>query len=103
MAASRVITQSRHAPICTCVIRSYRSECVCVYNYSRRRASGPGRETFHAKVILRDDTDAYVGSVNLTRASLEYSMEVGLAVTGKAVRRIALVTDAVIAVAEWIV
>ena len=77
-----------------------RSEGVCVYNYSRPRAPGPGRETFHAKVILCDDTDAYVGSVNLTSASLEYSMEMGLTVTGKAARRISLVVDAVLAVAE---
>jgi PLD-like domain len=78
------------------------AERVGVYNYSLPRVVGSGRETFHAKVILRDDTEAYVGSANLTAASLEYSMETGVAVTGKAARRIALVVDAVLAVAERI-
>jgi phosphatidylserine/phosphatidylglycerophosphate/cardiolipin synthase-like enzyme len=79
-----------------------RAEAVCVYNYSLPRVIGAGRETFHAKVILSDDTDAYVGSANLTTASLGYSMEMGLAVTGKAARRISLVVDAVLTVADRI-
>lgn len=67
-----------------------------VYNYSIPRSSGAGRETFHAKVVLCDRTVAYVGSSNLTSASLAHSMEMGVAVTGRAAEHVAVVLDAVL-------
>jgi len=61
---------------------------------------GGAYETFHAKVILSDDTYAYVGSANMNRASLEYSMELGVLLKGDAARRIAQILDAIRAVAK---
>jgi phosphatidylserine/phosphatidylglycerophosphate/cardiolipin synthase-like enzyme len=72
------------------------AEQVQVFNYSLPRAPSPGRETFHAKVVLCDDDLAYVGSSNLTAASLEHSMEMGVAMEGKAARDVATVVEAVL-------
>jgi phosphatidylserine/phosphatidylglycerophosphate/cardiolipin synthase-like enzyme len=73
---------------------------VTVLNYSIPRDGGGGRETFHAKVILSDHNAAYVGSANLTAASREYSMEMGVVIRGRAARQIAEVVHAVIRAAE---
>jgi phosphatidylserine/phosphatidylglycerophosphate/cardiolipin synthase-like enzyme len=70
---------------------------VQVYNYSVQREGGPGRETFHAKVVLGDDQVAYVGSSNVNAASLEHSMEMGVELVGKAARDVAIVVQAVLA------
>lgn len=76
------------------------AECVAVYNYSIPRLEGYGRETFHAKVVLCDADVAYVGSSNLNSASLEHSMEMGIAVKGKAAADVAIVIEAVLRVAK---
>lgn len=76
-----------------------KAENIALYNYSIPRSSGLGRETFHAKVVLCDDGLAYVGSSNLNAASLEHSMEMGVAIEGKAARDVALVLEAVLAAA----
>jgi len=72
------------------------SEGVHVYNYSIPRDTGYGRETFHAKVVLCDDSAAYVGSSNATAASLEHSMEMGVAIDGNAARDVATIMEAVL-------
>ena len=54
-----------------------RSHEVRVFNYSIPRTEG-GRETFHAKAVLCDRSLAYLGSSNVTAASLEHSMEMGV-------------------------
>lgn len=59
------------------------------------RAEAAGYETFHAKVLLADDDEVYVGSANMTRWSFEQSLELGVLVRGKAARTIARVVDAV--------
>lgn len=59
-----------------------------------------GYETFHAKVILSDDAYAYVGSANMNRASLEYSMELGVLLRGEAARRVGQVIEAIKRVAR---
>ena len=69
---------------------------VRVLNYSIPRAPPPSRETFHAKVILADAAFAYVGSANVTVASREQSMEMGVVVKGQAAAQVAIVVDAVI-------
>jgi phosphatidylserine/phosphatidylglycerophosphate/cardiolipin synthase-like enzyme len=69
---------------------------VQVYNYSIPRSSGFGRETFHAKVVVADRRHAYVGSSNVTAASLDHSMEMGVTLEGKAVAEVAEVIDAVL-------
>lgn len=76
-----------------------KSENVRVYNYSIPRVAGGGRETFHAKVVLSDRNIAYLGSSNLNAASLEYSMELGVVLEGKAAADVAVVIDAVLAAA----
>jgi hypothetical protein len=74
-----------------------------VFNYSLPRAGG-GRETFHAKAVLCDRSTAYLGSSNVTGASLEHSMEMGVVLEGRAAAGVADVLDAVLAAAqqfEW--
>jgi phosphatidylserine/phosphatidylglycerophosphate/cardiolipin synthase-like enzyme len=65
-----------------------------VLDYLIQKPAG-GYETFHAKVILADDSYAYVGSANMNRASLEYSMELGVLLRGDAARRISQIVDAI--------
>ncbi len=67
-----------------------------VYNYSISRYPSAGRETFHAKVVLCDDDTAYVGSANVNAASLEHSMEMGVAMKGRGARDVAAVILAVL-------
>jgi phosphatidylserine/phosphatidylglycerophosphate/cardiolipin synthase-like enzyme len=69
---------------------------VRVFNYSLPHGETSVRETFHAKVILADADSAYVGSANVTAASLEYSMEMGVVLKGRAAAEIAVVVDAVL-------
>lgn len=75
---------------------------VLVFNYSIPRMDG-GRETFHAKAVLCDRSIAYLGSSNITAASLEHSMEMGVVLEGRAAVGVAEVIDAVLATATpWI-
>jgi phosphatidylserine/phosphatidylglycerophosphate/cardiolipin synthase-like enzyme len=48
-------------------------------------SAGGIKWTFHAKVLIADDTRAYVGSANLTKASLVDQAEVGLLISDSAV------------------
>lgn len=73
---------------------------VRVLNYSVPRLGAQGFETFHAKLVLCDEEHAYVGSTNITAASLSHSMEMGVALRGKAAREVAVVVEAVMAVAQ---
>lgn len=59
------------------------------------RSEAAGYETFHAKVLIADDDEAYVGSANMTKWSFEQSLELGVLVRGRAARTIARVVDAV--------
>lgn len=79
-----------------------RERNVRVFNYSIPRPNGAGRETFHAKVVLCDRNIAYVGSSNLTAASLEYSMEIGVVLSGRSAADVGEVIDAVLASASQI-
>ena len=79
-------------------------ESVRVFNYSIPRLEGSGRETFHAKVVLCDRNAAYLGSSNMNAASLEQSMEMGVALQGRAAADVAVVLDAVLSAAtQWTV
>lgn len=73
-----------------------------VYDYALPRADSTGIETFHAKVVLADWTDAYVGSSNMNRASLERSMEMGVLIRGDGARSVAIVIDAILKAAKRI-
>lgn len=75
-----------------------KAQGVRVFNYSIPRMDG-GRETFHAKAVLCDRSAAYLGSSNVTAASLEHSMEMGVVLEGHAASTVAEVIDAVLAAA----
>jgi phosphatidylserine/phosphatidylglycerophosphate/cardiolipin synthase-like enzyme len=75
-----------------------KAQGVRVFNYSIPRMEG-GRETFHAKAVLCDRRAAYLGSSNMTAASLEHSMEMGVVLEGRAASGVAEVIDAVLAAA----
>lgn len=80
-----------------------RDHRVHVFNYSVPRTHGGGRETFHAKVVLCDRSSAYLGSSNMTAASLEHSMEMGVVLHGRAAAHVAEVLEAVEAAAHrWV-
>lgn len=80
-----------------------RDRGVGVLNYSLPRTSTFGRETFHAKVVLCDSDTAYLGSSNMTSASLEHSMEMGVALRGRAATDVAVVLEAVMKAAQpWL-
>jgi len=53
-----------------------------------------GYETFHAKVVIADADQAYVGSANMTRYA-RHSMELGVVLTGRQARAVAAVVRAV--------
>lgn len=79
-----------------------KAQGVRVLNYSIPRMEG-GRETFHAKAVLCDRSTAYLGSSNVTAASLEHSMEMGVVLDGRAAAGVAEVIDAVLAAAtQWL-
>lgn len=67
---------------------------VTVLSFRVERNGEAGNETSHAKVVLSDDHTAYVGSLNMNRWSLEYSLELGVCVTGRSAALIASVVDA---------
>ena len=71
-----------------------------VFDYSLPRIGGPGLETFHAKVVVRDHTHVYVGSSNMNKASLDYSMELGVLLTGEAATEVTRIIDAILSVAS---
>lgn len=85
---------SRHATLLD-------SLSVKIYDYLLYR--DPSRltyETFHAKVLLCDDTMAYVGSANMLASSLEVALEVGLTVEGNSVLDISRLMQSILAVAK---
>ena len=59
-------------------------------------------ETFHAKFVLGDDTEAYIGSANMLASSLEVSLEVGVLVKGQSILDIKRLVDSMLAVAPSI-
>jgi len=77
---------------------------VSVRDYHLSHDAATGRvlpiETFHAKVIVADDTLAYVGSANLLNSSEGLSLETGLLVEGAAAVQVARLVDAVLRVAR---
>ncbi len=74
---------------------------VAVHSYWLPRP-GNGYETFHAKIVLSDDRAAYLGSANMTQASLSLSMELGTFLRGSGVTTLMSVIDAILTVAPKI-
>lgn len=87
-------------PGLACIRDRLRSADVSVLNFRLERSEGLGNETFHAKVVLADGWSAYVGSSNMHKWSFEYSLELGVWVTGRAAERIGRVLDAVLKVSR---
>jgi phosphatidylserine/phosphatidylglycerophosphate/cardiolipin synthase-like enzyme len=54
----------------------------------------------HAKLVVADDTLAYVGSANLLSSSEELSLETGLLIEGAAAAQVARLVDGVLRVAR---
>lgn len=75
---------------------------VAVYDYAIARAHEPMLETFHAKVILSDENQVYLGSTNFNQYSLDNSMELGTLITGEPVRQVASIINAIIKVSKRI-
>src|SRR5260370_19265750 len=77
---------------------------VSVRDYHLSHSADAGRalpiETFHAKLIVADDTLAYVGSANLLNSSEGLSLETGLLVEGAAAVQVARLVDSVLRVAR---
>ncbi|MDI3561127.1 phospholipase D-like domain-containing protein [Bradyrhizobium sp. Arg816] len=71
---------------------------VSVVEYALPSSLPSGRETFHAKVVLADDSEFYVGSSNFMGSALERSFECGVFVRGETAKRMRSVLLAVRAV-----
>lgn len=81
-----------------------RSLQVSVRDYHLSHDAASGRqlpiETFHAKLVIADDTLAYVGSANLLSSSEALCLETGFLVEGAAASDAARLVDAVLRVAR---
>jgi len=77
---------------------------VSVHDYHLSHDAASGRqlpiETFHAKLVVADETLAYVGSANLLSSSEGLCLETGFLVEGAAASDIARLADAVLRVAR---
>jgi phosphatidylserine/phosphatidylglycerophosphate/cardiolipin synthase-like enzyme len=73
---------------------------VSVYEYAIPSQLPSGRETFHAKIVLVDDSEFYVGSSNFMGSALERSFECGVIVGGDAARELSVVLDALRSIAK---
>jgi phosphatidylserine/phosphatidylglycerophosphate/cardiolipin synthase-like enzyme len=71
-----------------------------VYDYSLENFPGAPIETFHAKLLLVDGVRAYIGSANMTGASFESSMELGVILSGEAARQLSRFVDVVVRCAK---
>lgn len=77
-----------------------RERRVTVYDYSLQHLPGAPIETFHAKLVLVDEVRAYVGSANMTGASFESSMELGVILSGEAARQLSRFVEVVVRCAK---
>lgn len=57
-------------------------------------------ETFHAKIVLCDNSAAYIGSSNMNRASKELSLECGVQIAGPCVRPVGTLVDSILEIAQ---
>lgn len=71
---------------------------VSVIEYALPSSLPSGRETFHAKVVLADDSEFYVGSSNFMGSALERSFECGVFVRGETAKQMRAVLLAIQAV-----
>jgi phosphatidylserine/phosphatidylglycerophosphate/cardiolipin synthase-like enzyme len=67
---------------------------VSVYEYALPSTLPSRRETFHAKIVLADDSVFYVGSSNFMGSALDRSFECGVVVRGEAAKELHSVLEA---------
>jgi hypothetical protein len=74
------------------------------YNHAHEQTSGRALplETFHAKVLLADESLAYVGSANFLGSSEAVTLETGVVVDGAAAVQVARLVSGVLRVARSI-
>lgn len=72
------------------------------YYMSHERGRALPIETFHAKIVLADDCQAYIGSANLLGSGNGTSLEAGVLVDGRAAAQVARLVDAVLRIARAI-
>jgi phosphatidylserine/phosphatidylglycerophosphate/cardiolipin synthase-like enzyme len=77
-----------------------RGRRVTVCDYSLEQSPGAPIETFHAKLLIVDGVRAYVGSANMTGASFESSMELGVILSGEAARQLSRFVEVVVQCAK---
>lgn len=94
----RDTSEGRNPPGLRLIFDDLRRLGVQILNFRLDRPGRSGNETFHAKVIISDKKSAYVGSSNMNKWSFEYSLELGLYVSGQAAARLGDVIDAIKAV-----
>jgi PLD-like domain len=73
---------------------------VTAYEYALLSPLPSRRETFHAKVILVDDSAYYAGSSNFMKSALDRSLECGVIVRGRSAHELYGVVEALISVAS---
>jgi PLD-like domain len=73
---------------------------VNVFEYALPSLLPSRRETFHAKVVLADDSAFYVGSSNMMSSALERSLECGVVVQGESARQLYAVLSALKSIAR---
>jgi hypothetical protein len=78
----------------------FRNLNVAIYEYALPSPLPSRRETFHAKVILADQSAYYVGSSNLMGSALERSLECGVLVSGESARQLHAVLQAIKSIAR---
>lgn len=101
-AVRQLILRCRNNELPTAVAKrrdDFLSLKVAVHNYWLPRGQEGRYETFHAKLLLVDESKAYVGSSNMTEASLAFSMELGFLVEGKAAEMVAWMSESVRSIA----
>lgn len=92
-----LIVRDADAPVITAAKRQLTELNVSLFEF--RLNKGAGRhETFHAKVVITDNNQCYLGSSNMTNWSFNYSLELGFYVQGESAKRTAEAIDAVLAV-----
>jgi phosphatidylserine/phosphatidylglycerophosphate/cardiolipin synthase-like enzyme len=78
----------------------FRQLGILVYEYALPSTLPSGRETFHAKIVLADDSLFYVGSSNFMGSALDRSFECGVIVEGDTARELHSVLQALQAIAR---
>lgn len=77
------------------------SLCIKIFDYLIYHEDGTlPYETFHAKIILGDHNQAYIGSANLLASSLELAFEMGVLINGKSVLDVRRLIDSIIVVSR---